>query len=65
MRKVDKEYKAEEDEDSGTDKRDVVAPEHEKAVGDEERDDDEDKPEEDFGSPPTVQCNNEMLPREG
>ncbi len=56
VREVDEEDEAEEDEDGSTDHRDVVAPEHEEAVRDEERHDDQNKPEEGFGTPPSAIC---------
>lgn len=54
MCKVDKEDKAKEDEYCGADERNVISPEHEETVRNEEREAKEDKPEEDFGTPPTV-----------
>ena len=52
FRYLKEEDEAEEDEERGADHGDVVAPEHEEGVGDEEGDDDEDEPEEDFRTPP-------------
>ena len=54
MCKVDKEDKAKEDEYCGADERNVISPEHKETVGNEEREAKEDKPEEDFGTPPTA-----------
>jgi hypothetical protein len=54
VRHVDEEDETEEDEDAGADEGDVVTPEDEEAVGDEEGERDEDEPEEDFGAPPAV-----------
>jgi hypothetical protein len=51
---VHKENKAQEDEDSCSYKRYVVAPEHEEAIRNEEGDDDQDKPQENLWPPPTV-----------
>lgn len=56
MCEVDEEDETEEDEYCGTDKRDVVAPEDEEAVGDEEGYDDKNEPKEDFRAPPTLAC---------
>jgi hypothetical protein len=52
--KVDEEDKAKEDEYCGADERNVISPEHKETVRNEEREAKEDKPEEDFGTPPTV-----------
>lgn len=52
MGEVDEENEAEEDEYCGADEGDVIAPEDEEAVRDEEGYYDEDEPEEDFGTPP-------------
>ena len=54
MRKVNEEDETEEDEYGGADEGDVVAPEDKEAVRDEEGDGDEDEPDEDFGTPPSV-----------
>jgi hypothetical protein len=54
VRKVDEENEAEEDEDCGTDQCNVIAPDHEEAVGDDEGDAQEGKPEENLRSPPPV-----------
>ena len=52
--KVDKEDKAKEDEYCGADERNVISPEHKETVRNEEREAKEDKPEEDFRTPPTA-----------
>lgn len=54
VRKVDEEDQAEEDEYGGADEGDVVAPEDEEAVWDEEGDGDEDEPDECLWTPPSV-----------
>ena len=54
MCKVDKEDKAKEDEYCGADARNVISPEHKETVRNEEREAKEDKPEEDFRTPPTA-----------
>lgn len=54
VREVDEENEAEEDEYRGTNEGDIVAPEHEKAVRDEEGYGDQDEPEEDLGTPPSA-----------
>ena len=57
MREINKKDKAEEYEQSGANHGNVVAPEDEKAVRYEERDDDKHQPEQNFGAPPTVDGN--------
>ena len=54
MRKVDEENETEEDEYGCTDESDIVAPEHEKPVRDEERYGHEDDPQKDFRAPPAI-----------
>ena len=45
MREVDEKNEAEEDENRSSDEGNIIAPEHEKAIGDEEADGDEDNPQ--------------------
>lgn len=54
MREVDQEDEAEEEEEHGAEEGDIVAPDHEEAVGDEEGEDDEAEPEDDLWSPEAV-----------
>lgn len=56
VREVDEEDKTEQDEDGRADECDIVPPEHEEAVRDEEGYDKEDEPEEDFRAPPPAVC---------
>lgn len=51
---VDEEDEAEEDEERRANERDVVAPEHEEAIRDEEGSGDEDEPKQDLRAPPAV-----------
>lgn len=44
MGEVDQKDETKENENGGTDKGDIIAPEHEETVWDEERDNEEDKP---------------------
>ena len=48
------EDEAEDDEEGSTNQGDVISPEDEEAVRDEEGYHDEDKPEEGLGAPPTI-----------
>ncbi len=52
MREVDQEYEPEKDEDSCTNHGNVVSPDHEERIGDEEGYGNEDQPKEYFGTPP-------------
>lgn len=54
MSEVDEKNETQEYEDRCSNKRDVVAPKDKKGVGDEERHDNQDDPEEDFRTPPTL-----------
>ena len=56
VREVNEEDEAEEDEYGCAYHGDIVAPEHEEAVRDEERHDDQDDPEQNLGTPPSVCC---------
>ena len=51
---VHQEDQPEKDEESRADERDVVSPEHKKAIWDEERYDDKHKPEQGLRPPPTI-----------
>jgi hypothetical protein len=51
---VDEEDEAEEDEEGGADEGDVVAPEDEEAIWNEEGDNEKNKPDEYFGTPPAT-----------
>lgn len=54
MSEVDKQDKADEDEDGCANQGDVVAPEHEEAVRNKEGRDAQEKPYEHFRSPPST-----------
>lgn len=54
MCKVDEQNETKDDEQGCTDERNIVAPEDEETVGDEEGSGDKDEPKENFGSPPAV-----------
>ena len=56
MCEVDKENETKKDEHSGADHGDVVAPEHEETIRDEEGEDDKDEPEQHFRTPPSSQA---------
>lgn len=57
MGEVDEQDETDEDEEERADGSDVGAVEHEKAVGDQEREETENQVEEDFGTPPAMtQC---------
>ena len=56
MREVDEKNEAEEDEDRSSDEGNVISPKHEEAVGDEEADHNEDDPQENLRTPPSVQA---------
>lgn len=53
--KVHEEDESEDDEECGADEGEVVAPKDEERVRNSERDGDEDEPQQDLGTPPTVQ----------
>jgi len=56
MREVDQKNQSKDDEYAGTDERDIVAPEHEEAVRDEECHGSECDPKENLGTPEARQC---------
>ena len=62
VRKVDEENQPQEKEEHGTSQSYVIAPEHEEALGDEERQDHECQPYDNFGAPKAVlKCRTPIL----
>ena len=55
MREVDKQNKAKKNENRGSNERDVVSPEHEETVRDEEGNSNEEDPQKDLRTPPSEQ----------
>lgn len=56
MGEVDEKDETEEDEDRSSNEGYIIAPEHEKAVGNEEADGDEENPQENLRAPPSEQA---------
>ena len=56
MCEVDEKNETEEDENRSSNKGNIIAPEHEKAVGNEEADEDKKNPQEDLRAPPSKQA---------
>ena len=54
MCKVDEKDETEEDEDRGSDEGNIISPEHEETVGNEEADRDEKDPQENLRTPPSA-----------
>ena len=61
MSEINEQDQAEEDEDCGANNGDIVAPEDEETVRNEEGDDGEDKPEQDLGTPPAARGVSSMI----
>jgi len=62
MREVDEKNETKEDENRSSDEGNIIAPEHEKAVGDKEADGDKDNPQENLRAPPSVLDGSPLIP---
>ena len=56
MREIDEKNETEEDENRGSDQGNIISPEHEEAVGNEEADHDKEDPQKNFRTPPSAQA---------